>query len=156
MRKDKIKWVVTFVAITLLSVMVLAMGLNLSKFNTEKRINVSDYVIGAIDNSGKVVETSRSLYTKDLIKIDGFEIDVADDANIQFVVICYDAEEKFIGTVNGQGDMSEEKMTELGFNENTAYFRVVINPAPVDGEPVELNLFNKAKYADQLTITYKK
>ena len=89
-------------------------------------------------------------------KIDGFEIDVADDASIQFVVICYDAEEKFIGTVNGQGDMSEEKMTELGFNENTVYFRVVINPAPVDGEPVELNLFNKAKYADQLTITYKK
>ena len=112
-----------------------------------------DWVIGTINDTGKAVESARSIYTKDMMDVNKMAIDISDDdAIITYKVVFYDEEKEFVSMTDAlSADYDVETLPE-GAN----YFRVLVTPVMVDEEPVEINFFNMAKYSNQIEITFAK
>lgn len=139
------------IVLTVVTVLGIVIGLHNSNI-TKAKVKSSDYVIGTITAEGKLLESKQSLYTKDLITVDGLEIDIDEEtATIQYNVAFYDKDGKFIS-------INDEYYTEdfdvALIPETADSCRILITPYEVDSEAVTLNIFNVGKYAGQLTVRY--
>lgn len=115
-------------------------------------VGSNDWTIGAINDSGKIVESRRSIYTKDMMSVEDMEITLAEEHSVSYRVVFYDKEEAYLSSTE---DLSADFDVE-NLPENAEYFRVIVTPDPIDDEPVEITFVNKAKYAKQLEIAYGK
>lgn len=152
-KKSKVKWWLTIVSVFLSIATLVAVCVGLGNLADTKNVSKSDYAIGTISETGKIVESKQSAYMKDAETIDGLVIDIDEDtATITYKVAFYDEDGKFISMTESQ----ETDFDTANIPETADTFRVVITPYQVDGENVEMNIFNMSKYTSQLDITFNK
>lgn len=160
MKKTK-KWVigvsiasVVLSAVTAVSVFA---GLHQSKKTTETA-NLTMYRVGTIDYdgenaTGKILDSNHSIVLKEMKSIDGLKVDIDEEtATVTYGVAFYNADKEFISyATNLDADFDSSTIPE-----GAEYFRIVITPLAVDGEPVDVNVFNMSKYESQVEVTYDK
>lgn len=148
MKNFKKNW---FIYLVIGLAIVLSFGA-LAKVNnliTNRKVTQFEYGIGIVSTeTGKVGESNQNIYLKDLQKVNGAEITLEDDATASVKVFYYDEDKTFI-----------EASTDLDLSEapeGAVYFRIMITPALVDGEPVTVNLVNMFNYTNQVRIVVAK
>lgn len=152
-KKSRLKWALTIVSVVLSVVTLVAVCVGLGNLATTKTLNNGDYAIGTINEDGKVVDSKQSAYTKDTYSTEDMSIDIDEEtATITYKVAFYDKDGKFVSMTNA---MSEDFDT-TNIPETATEFRIVVTPLAVDGEPVELNIFNVSKYTSQLDVVVNK
>ena len=151
--RSKTKNIFIFTAIALIFVMLAGVFAKLNNMETEKKIGSTAYSVGAVSvDTGKYVDSNMSIYMKDMQELDGAEIKIEDEAQISYNIYFYNSEKAFISaTQNLTSDFDNATAPE-----GAVYFRVQITPNAVDGEAVELSIFNVSKYAKQLDIVVAK
>lgn len=153
MKKGKLKWLLTIVSVVLSIATLVAVCVGLNNLADTKSVNKSDYAIGTINETGKVVESKQSAYMKDAESVDGLTIDIDEEtATITYKVAFYDEDGNFISMT----ESLESDFDATNIPENADTFRVVITPYAVDGENVELSIFNMGKYTSQLDVSFNK
>lgn len=152
-KKEKAKWWLTIGAVVLSVVALVSAIIGLTKNITTTKLGSTDYAIGSVDSTGKVIDSKKSVYSKDLNTTDNLTIDIDEDtATITYKVAYYDENEKFVS-------MTETMSNDLdttSIPSTAEYFRVIITPNQVDGEDVTLNIFNMSKYTSQIEVTFDK
>lgn len=152
-KKEKAKWWLTIGAIVMAGVALVSAIFAINKNETKTNVTNSMYAVGAIDETGKIIESKKSAYMRDSKTTENLTIDIDEEtATITYKVAYYDEDEKFISMT----ESLDEDLDETTIPETAKYFRVLVTPNQVDGEDVTLNLFNKAKYTSQLEISYEK
>ena len=152
-KKNVTIWIsIISILLSIVTAVGIFVGLNADK-QTTIDVKKSDYEIGMIADTGRIVDSKQSAYTEDLMTVDGLVIEIDEEtATVTYKVAFYDAEEKFISMT---GDLSAD-YDSTQVPENAEFFRVMITPYAVDGEPVKLNIFNVSKYTKQLSVSYAK
>lgn len=90
-RTNKSKWILTLVAFLLVAVVLIGFGVKLHQQEKTVSVNGFNYSIGTISGTtGKVADSKKSIYTKNMGNVDGLEIKVNDDATITYKVAFYD------------------------------------------------------------------
>lgn len=152
MKNKKLNIILTITSIVLSVLALVGVIVAMHKDNTTKNANSFMYEIGAINESGKVIESKQSAYLKDMQNVDGLKIELDEEtATITYKVVFYNEDGEFVS-------MTESLDADFDANipETATQFRVVITPLAVDGEPVELNFFNVMKYVSQLEVEFNK
>lgn len=153
LKTNKSKWIVTLVAFLLIAAVLVGFGVKISQQEKTVTLNSFGYSVGGVNSTtGKVIETKKSIYTKNLGNVAGMEIEIGEDATITYKVAFYDEDKDFISMTDAQSD----DFDNANIPELAKYFRVVITPNQVDGEDVTINTLSIAKYANMLKITYNK
>lgn len=151
--KGKAKWWLGFTSLVLSVVTLVAVGLGFSKLADTKTVTNSDYTIGSITETGKAVESKYSAYMKQAENVDGLTIDIDEEkTTVTYKVAFYDEDGKFISMT----ESLESDFDSTATPETAETFRVIVTPYQVDGENVELNIFNMGKYTSQLEVTFNK
>ena len=146
--KYKTRWIIMGVAIVLILLMLASLFISMRKLQTVTRVTMSDYAVGAINESGKVIESHHSLYTKKMLNVEDMKVTLKDDATVSVTVYLYDRDENLL--------TSYDATTPVNEVSGAKYFRVMITPALVDGEPVDLNALNMHRYTNQVEVLYTK
>ena len=151
-KRSKASLVVSIVAVLLsvLTVLGLAIGIGNSKI-TSTKVKGFDYKNGAINESGKVIESNESAVLKSTKTVKDMSIELDEEtATITYKVAFYDEEGNFLSMTEEQnGDFDVTAVPE-----NASTFNVMITPNDVDGDAVKLDVFNRGKYVKQLTISF--
>ena len=150
--RNKTKFSLIFVAIALIAVALFGAFSKIDSLQTSRKLTSSDYAVGAIAESGKIVESKQAFYTKDLMELDGSEIKLEEDATISYKVFFYDEDGKFISST----ETLTEDLESSSIPENAKYFRVMVTPSPIDGEAVVCEFMNRGKYVNQISIVVGK
>ncbi len=151
-KRSKTSLVVSIVAmvVSVITVLGLLIGIGNSQITTSK-VNSTNYKNGAITEAGKVIESNESAVLSKAQTVNGMSIEIDEEtATITYKVAFYDKDGNFIS-------LTEEKTQDFDVNEipqDASSFKVVITPNEVDGEAVKLNAFNRAKYVNQLKVTF--
>ena len=151
-KNNKILWFLTIIAIVLSAIACTSIFTIPFFNNDDEKIELDrfDYTFGTIDNdSGKLLDSKKSIRTRDLHSIEGIDIDLKDDATVSYKVAYYDADKKFVSVseeTNGDYDVETAP-------EEAVYVRIFVTPYQIDGEDVILNVFNIGKYVDQIEVT---
>ena len=153
-KRSRIKWIILVASFVMTVIMFGAFvnGMITERSSrTTDTLSASDYSIGTIDGtSGKILESKKNAYTKDMYKLEGVKISLNDEiATVTYKVAYYDEEGKFLSMSN---ELTASYDAEAP--EGAVYFRVLVTPYQVDGEDVTLTLFNKSKYVNQLEVTF--
>lgn len=129
-------------------------GEKFESMETSTRYTKNSYAIGSISTTtGKIVESKQNIYTKDMNKIADATIKLSEDATITYKVFFYDTDKVFISAT----DSLDEDFDAEDIAEGAVYFRVVITPGLVDGEPVELaTSADMQRYTSQISIVVAK
>lgn len=154
-RNSTLKWIAIALSLVLSIVAVCSamIGIFKSPSDAPDEVGLFGYSLGTVDESGKVVESKKSAIQKEMQTVNGMDIQLDEEtATVTYKVVFYDENKDYISTTES---LSVDYNAELT-PENAKYFRVIITPYQVDGEDVTLTLFNKAKYVEQLEVTYKK
>lgn len=152
-RKEKAQWLLVLTAIVLSVIALVSAVIGLNKHETTTNVTNSMYAVGTIDETGKIIDSKKSAYMKDLHTTENLTIDIDEEtATITYKVAYYDEDEKFLSMT----DSLSNDLDETTIPENAKYFRVVVTPNQVDEEDVKLNFFNKSNYTSQLEITFNK
>ena len=153
-KKNKANWIMTITALVLGVVALVGACFGLTRNDTTANVTTSMYAVGNINESGKIVESRQSMYMEEMQTTDGYAIELDQEtANVTYKVAFYDVDKNFISMTESQ---DADFDTETNTPETAKYFRVVITPNAVDGEAVELNIFNMHKYAKQISVSYNK
>ena len=127
---------------------------------SETKTITPTFTIGAIDAAtGSYVESTTSIYTKELIEVEGLVTELAYDANVTYQVFFYDKDKLFISAAE---DLTESSRYDIP--EEAVYARIMITPdwekinADVEVEEdeeivYEIKWYEVTKFASQLTIT---
>lgn len=152
-KKSKLKWALTIVSVVLSVITLVALCVGLGNLATTKTLSNGDYAIGTINENGKVADSKQSAYTKKAYKTENMSIEIDEEtATITYKVAFYDKDGKFVSMT----DALDEDFDTTSIPETATEFRVVITPNQVDGEAVELNIFNVSKYTSQLDVVVNK
>lgn len=152
-KKNKLKWFLTITSVILSIATLVAVCVGLKNLTDTKSVSKSDYAIGTINETGKIVESKQSAYMKDAESVDGLVIEIDEEtATITYKVAFYDEDGKFISMTENQ----DADFDTTNIPETADTFRVVVTPYQVDGENVELNIFNVGKYTSQLDVSFNK
>lgn len=153
MKKNKLKWILTIVSFILSIATLVSVVVGINKMTDTKHLNKTDYSIGTISNTGKIVESKQSAYMKNAETVDGLVIDIDEEtATITYKVAFYDEDGDFISMTSPL----ETDFETANIPENADTFRIVITPYPVDNENVELTIFNVGGYLSQLDVSFNK
>lgn len=122
--------------------------------NKEKTIEISasEFSLGGLDDNGKYVETKESIYTKNAFQCQGLKVTPEFESQVTYQIFFYDELGEFVSKT-----ASLEKTYTDDIPGGSSFARVVITPnKDNDGNAIKMNVFNKSKYAKQLTITVNK
>lgn len=147
---NKIKWIITFVLLSILSVSMIFAFVKIDKNEKTKTLGTSvfTYSIGLLDEQGEYEQGTTSIYLKDYTSVDGLTIEVQDKATITYSLFLYDENKDLVEI---KADLSSNfDGSEL--SDSVKYFRVMITPT----NDAEVSLFEVGTYAGQLTITVNK
>lgn len=152
--KSKIKWTITIISFVLSIFLFGAFVINLTNRapETTDELGRLDYALGTIDEEGKILESKKSMYSKELQLIKGLKIELSENSTITYKIVFYDEDKAYISTTESL-DVAYSSDLEV---EGAKYFRVIITPFQVDGEDVILTAFNMGKYIDQLEVIFNK
>lgn len=151
--KSKLKWVLSIVSIVLSVITLVALCVGLGNLAKTETLGNTDYGIGTINETGKVIESRQSAYTKNDYSTDGMIVELDEEtATITYKLAFYDKDGKFVSMT----EALDKDFDTTNIPSSATTFKVVITPLAVDGEPVELNIFNVGKYTSQLKVTVNK
>ncbi len=153
-KKEKVKglFVVLAFVLSLVTALTVFIGLHNSKQTTET-VGITAYERGNVDESGKVVESKKSLVMKDTRNVDGLTIDIDEEnATVTYRVAFYGEDGAYLSTTESM----ETDFDATMLPEGAETFRVIVTPYQVDGEDVEIGWLTMSKYAKQLDVTYNK
>ncbi len=151
-KSNKLKGILAIVSIVLSVITLVALCVCLGNATTTKTLRNSDYAIGTINESGIVVESKQHIYTEDSYSVEDMVIELEEGANITYKVAFYDKDGKFVSMSDAQS--ADFDVTNVP--ATATEFRIVITPNAVDGEAVELTIFNMSKYTNQLSVVVNK
>ena len=154
-RRSNIKWKITIISFIMSVIMFTAfvVGLFNPPGSTTETVGVLGYAIGNIDEDGKIVQSYKSMYMKNMQSTSGLEIDLNDETSmITYRVVFYDEDKEFISTTEVLDDDYDTSLTP----EEAKFFRVIITPNQVDGDDVVVTALNISKFVKQLAVTYNK
>lgn len=147
--KRSTKKTLTTVGVVILAVVVITMLPSFFNFENDDsdfdKVNLT-WDVGALDETGAYIEDDCALYTKDLIECTGVELCAEFDSNISYEVHFYKEDGTWISKTANQGlQLTVDEMPEDAFG-----IRIVIRPLDDDND--KISLFEKYKYASQLTV----
>lgn len=147
--KRSTKKTLTTVCVVILAVVVITMLPSFFNFENDDsdfdKVNLT-WDVGALDENGGFVEDECAIYTKDLIECTGVELCAEFDSNISYEVHFYKEDGTWISKSANQGlQLTVDEMPEDAFG-----IRIVIRPLDDDND--KISLFEKYKYASQLTV----
>lgn len=150
--KKKTKSILTTVGIIVLAVVVLGLVPTLFGNNDKdsdfKRVRLS-YEVGGITDTGSWDEDEKcALYTLDAIECTGFDLCADFNSNIAYEVHFYGEDGAWISRVTNEGNQLTMNPGEMP--EGATSIRIVIHPLNDDND--KIGLFEKSKYANQLTV----
>ena len=152
-KKNKLKTWLMIGAIALCVIMLIGVFVKLGNMETTRKLDATNYAVGTISTTdGKINESRQNIYTKDLLKVEDISITLDEDATISYKVFFYDEDKAFIdatSSLTADFDASD-------ISSGAEYCRVVITPAQVDGENVNINAFNMTRYTSQINIVVAK
>lgn len=150
--RNKTKINVLIAAVVVLGLMLLGAFSKIDNLQANRKLTANDYNIGAVSvETGKVIESKQN-FCSEMFEIDGAEIKVEEDATASYKVFFYDEDKAYISATD---TLSEDLATD-SIPETAKYFRVMVTPALVDGEPVECKITNMSKYISQISVTIEK
>ena len=151
-KREKKKVVLIAISIILSIVTFIATMIGINNLTTTDKLTRTDYSIGTISETGSIIDSKKSAYTKDMFNAEEITITLDEDAQITYRVVFYDEDENFVFATENLTEDYDATTTP----ENAKYFRVVVTPNQVDEEDVKLNIFNLSKYTSMLEVEYKK
>jgi hypothetical protein len=105
--------------------------------------------VGGIDENGAYnPELENSIYTVKSLECSAISLAADFDSDISYSVYFYDENDEFIQVI--QNDGRELEVEGDSFPETAVSVRIVITPN--DDENGKIGLFEKSKYANQLTV----
>lgn len=156
MKKKNFKWWLTLVTSIMTLIMFGAFVFGIANKDSDSltdTLSAFDYKVGTVSDSGKILESGKSAYTKSLYNLTDLVIKVDEETStVTYKVVYYDEEKEFISI----SESFEDDYTAEGAPENAKYVRILVTPYQVDGEDVTLSIFNVAKYVNQLEVSFKK
>ena len=114
---------------------------------TRKEINPK-YAIGGLTEQGKYLETEESIYTKDAFECQGLDIELDFRSNVSYRVFFYNEDSEFVSSTSKLIANYDEETTPVV----AKFARIVITP----NDDTEIKWYEKAGYANQLTISVSK
>ena len=106
--------------------------------------------VGGIDVSGYFApDEEGSIYTVNALECSDILLAADFDSDISYAVYFYDKAGEFISMVTNDGKR-ELEITNVEFPNNAVSVRIVITP--LNDENGKIGLFEKSKYANQLTV----
>lgn len=151
-RRDKAKWIITFIILAVLVVGMVLTCLKFSDLETTAKVRTTAFEIGGLDAQGAEVKNTGTIRMKNSISIDGLSIRIDEDADITYSVFFYkldqDGKEVFISATDVQ---SVDFVTSL-IPDSAEFCKVVITPV---GD-AEVSGFELVGYVNQLAITFNK
>ena len=153
-KKDKMKTLLIVLSFVLSVITTIAVCFGIANATkTTKSVSKSEYVLGSVDESGKVIESKKSIVMENAKNVDGLTIDIDEEnATVSYRVVFYGEDGEYLSTT----ESLETDYDATSTPETAETFRVVITPYQVDGEDVKIGYFTINKYAKQLEITYNK
>ena len=118
-----------------------------------KSISSTAFAVGGLDENGKYLETSQSIYTKNAFECKGLRITPDFDATLTYDVYLYDSDNELLEAKTGLTDVFKD-VTPLA---KTA--RVVIHPeipSDVKEKDFKIRFYQIYGYANDLDITVDK
>ncbi len=154
-RSDTIKWVIAFVLIAVLISAVIVLGVKLNAQITTATVGATAYEIGSLDDSGKPVDNTGFIVTKDYISANGLTVKIDKDANVQYKVYYFAKSETDASAstfLSASETWLKSDLDGTTIPEGADLVKIVIQPV---GD-AEVSLFEVIGYAKQLTVTYNK
>ena len=148
-KSNKLKWILTIVSVVLSLATLISCLFAFGNMAETKSLSVTDYQIGTINESGKIIESKKSIYS-DMVTTEDMEITLDEDCQITYKVVFYNEDEDYISMT----DTLENDFNTTAIPENAEYFRIIITPNQVDGEDVIVNLFNVGKYTNMVNVEF--
>lgn len=147
---NKLRWIVTFFMILVLTAGFVAITVMFVKKDSVKTLTATNYEIGEIADTGKAVaDSSGAVRTKEFINADGLKIELGKDATVTYAVFFYDEEKVLVSVVD---------------NLSTNYYGVVPKEAkyakveitPTADEDGKVSAAELKYYTAQVTVSYNK
>lgn len=152
LRTTKSKIYALTAALVVVAVMLFTAFAKIDNLQANRKLTANDYNVGSISvETGKVIESKQNFYSG-IYEIEGSEIVVEDDCTASYRVFFYDEDKAYISCTE---TLTEDLATD-SIPEGAKYFRVIVTPGLVDGEPVECKFTNTGKYISQVSITIEK
>ena len=154
-KKSKLILWITIISFIMSAVMfgAFVVGLTRPDEDNTDTVGTFGYSLGTVDESGKVVESKKSAIQKEMQTVSGMDIQLDEEtATVTYKVVFYDENKDYISTTESLSADYDAELTP----ENAKFFRVIITPYQVDGEDVELSVWNMSKYTKQLEVSYNK
>ena len=154
-KKFKIRYIIIIISVMLS--LVTAVSAIISVKNSQEttiKIGATSFVTGVVDSeSGKVFDSKYSLVMKNMQSVDGLKVDVDEDTvTVGYRIAFYDENKDLIEVTS---ELIEDYDSAIQ-PENAEYFRIIIYPFSVDGERVEIGVFNSLGFINQLEIEIDK
>lgn len=152
-RKRKKTWIYVVAALLLCAIVGGCVYAFVGTDNKDNMKKISPtFSLGGLDENGKYVETKESIYTKDAFECKGLTVTPEFESQVTYQIFFYDSTGEFISKT--------EKLEKVYKDEvaiEVTHARIVITPnEDEDGNAVTMNVFNKSKYAKQLTLKVDK
>ena len=155
----KAKSVKAWIIAGIVAISAAIIGLSVKVASMEKTKTVSatfGWEQGLLDTTpgetlGKEVKGTTSIRMKEAVTLEGFEIDIKDDATVTYQLFFFDAEEVCVGV--SDAEMSVDYVAaQASLPENAKTVKVMVTP---NNDP-EVSVLEMSGYASELTITYNK
>ena len=149
-KKTKLKGLYALIFVITFILGLIATGIFLIKPFETKTINANYFSVGGIDKNGNHYETDDTIYTKDLIGVEGFKITRNVTCDSEFELFFYDYKEDFLYSTGrlttGYKVPDSIKLVE--------YLRIVIYPSMNGYKPVEFRITDLkiSKYVNGFNI----
>lgn len=153
----KVRRIIIGVAVVLALVLAIVAMAKIGKIEKTKELGLTSFEIGTLNASDGKEAKSNFAFRTDYQKSAKFnKIELAEDADVTYVIYYYNADKKFIGKSNALSAATTElpaTQTVDSASENVRYYRVaVLVPDTKD----EVTLLNLNSYVKQITITVNK
>ena len=150
--RNKTKFTLISVGFVLVAILIGSLFGKIDSLQATRRLTSNDYHVGAVSvETGKVIESKQNFYS-DMFELEEAEIKVEEDCTASYRLFFYNEDKAFIEAT----DVLTQDFDSASTPEGAKYFRVMVTPALVDGEPVECKFTNINKYISQISVTIDK
>ena len=152
--KTNSKWKkIVCVVLVIGALIAVCAGLAVFTKKETKTIGARAFEIGALDENGKFVENSQSIFTKEAFGCIGLRVEPDFKFRGTYDVYYYDYDGRLLDSIKGLCEIYDEDYPLA------QYARIVIHPEISEDEnekDFKISFWEKSKYAKQLTITVDK
>ena len=150
--RNKQKFTLIAVGFAVFAILIGSLFGKIDSLQASRKLTSNDYHVGAVSvESGKVVESKQNFYS-DMFELEEAEIKVEEDCTASYRLFFYNEDKAFIEAT----DVLTQDFDSASTPEGAKYFRVMVTPGLVDGEPVECKFTNINKYISQISVTIDK